>query len=94
MGYDEDAMLKVFKEIQDESDNRERCVHKRTPEQRSEQRLHPWDNLNEEDWTLFIEEVDSLDLSERYKDKGSVMDYYDVCCKVWGRWDKSKINKT
>lgn len=90
MGFDMEKMLQAFNEIQEESDNREKSViNKNTSEQRS----HPWDNLNEEDWTLFMEEVDSLDLSERYKDKGSVMDYYEVCCKVWERWDKNKINK-
>ena len=85
MSFNMDNMLKAFQEIQEGSDNRKRCVHK----QRSEQRSSPWDNLSEEDWTLFMEEVDSLDLSERYKDKGSVMDYYEVCCKVWERWQKT-----
>lgn len=90
MGFNMEKMLQAFSEIQNESDNREKSViNKNTSEQRS----HPWDNLNEEDWILFMEEVDSLDLSERYKDKGSVMDYYGVCCKVWERWDKSKIDK-
>lgn len=91
MGFDMEKMLEAFNEIQEKSDNRERSIiNKNTSEQRS----HPWDDLSEEDWILFMEEVDSLDLSERYKDKGSVMDYYDVCCKVWERLDKSKINKT
>ena len=85
MSFSMENMLKAFQEIQEESDNRERSViNKNTSEQRSS----PWDDLNEEDWTLFMEEVDSLDLSERYKDKGSVMDYYEVCCKVWERWQK------
>jgi len=89
MSFSMKNMLKAFQEIQEESDNRKRSViNKNTSEQRSEQRSHPWDDLNEEDWTLFMEEVDSLDLSERYKDKGSVMDYYEVCCKVWERWQK------
>jgi len=89
MSFSMKNMLKAFQEIQEESDNRKRSViNKNTSEQRSEQRSHPWDDLNEEDWTLFMEEVDSLDLSERCKDKGSVMDYYEVCCKVWERWQK------
>jgi len=75
MGFDMEKMLEAFNEIQEKSDNRERSIiNKNTSEQRS----HPWDDLSEEDWILFMEEVDSLDLSERYKDKGSVMDYYDV----------------
>ena len=88
MSFSMENMLKAFQEIQEESDNREKKVFEKHQEQRSEQRSHPWDDLNEEDWTLFMEEVDSLDLSERYKDKGSVMDYYEVCCKVWERWQK------
>lgn len=91
MGYDEEAMLKLFKDIQKEDDRRKSVV-KEKPVSRSKP-THPWDNLDEEDWMLFMEEVDSLDLSERYKDKGSVMDYYEVCCKVWERWDKGKLKK-
>lgn len=85
MSFDMENMLKAFQEIQEESDNRKRSIINKNT---SEQRTAPWDDLNEEDWTLFMEEVDSLDLSERYKDKGSVMDYYEVCCKVWELWQK------
>ena len=86
MSFSMENMLKAFQEIQEESDKRKESVKKEKAVR--EKRSHPWDDLSIEDWTLFMEEVDSLDLSERNKDKGSVMDYYEVCCKVWERWQK------
>ena len=84
MSFSMENMLKVFKEIQEESDNRERCVHK----QRSEQRSPPWDNLSEEDWTLFMVEVSDTWECEQYKEK-NMRDYSEVEMEVWERWQKT-----
>ena len=88
MSFSMENMLKAFQEIQEESDNREKCViNKNTSEQRSEQRSHPWDDLNEEDWTLFMEEVSDAWKCEQHKER-NMRSYSEVEMEVWGRWQK------
>ena len=81
MGFSMEKMLEAFQEIQEESDNREKCVHKRG----SKDRYLPWDDLNEEDWTLFMKEVSDAWECEQYKEK-NMRDYSEVEMEVWERW--------
>jgi len=86
MSFSMEKMLKAFQEIQEESDNRERSViNKNTSEQRSEQRTAPWEDLNEEDWELFMIEVSDTWECEKYKEK-NMRDYSEVEMEVWERW--------
>lgn len=77
-------MLKAFQEIQEESDNRERSIINKNT---SEQRTVPWDDLNEEEWTLFMEEVSDAWECEQYKER-NMKSYSEVEMEVWERWQK------
>jgi len=84
MSFDMEKMLKAFQEIQEDSDNRERSViNKNTSEQRSS----PWDDLNEEDWDLFMKEVSDAWECEQYKEK-NMRDYSEIEMEVWSLWQK------
>ena len=83
MSFNKQAMLKAFQEIQEQSDNREKCVHNKV----SKDRYLPWDYLNEEDWILFIEEVNFAWDSEQRKER-NMRSYSEVEMEVWERWQK------
>lgn len=85
MGFDMEKMLQAFNEIQEESDNRERKVSERS----AQKRMNPWDSLNEEDWTLFMEEVSDAWECEQYKER-NMRSYSEIEVEVWNRWNKGK----
>lgn len=84
MSFSMENMLKAFQEIQEESDNRERSIINKNT---SEQRTVPWDDLNEEEWTLFMEEVSDAWECEQYKER-NMKSYSEVEMEVWERWQK------
>ena len=87
MSFSMENMLKAFQEIQEESDNREKCVHKRESKQRSEQCSPPWDDLSEEKKMQFRRDVSDTWECEQYKER-NMKSYSEVEMEVWSRWQK------
>ena len=51
---------------------------------------YPWDNLSEENWRLFMDEVNDRWDKEQHKDKGKLKTHKEIMWEVWeaGEWER------
>ena len=83
-----EAMRKFSQELKQRSSDE---MASRFPKRNTEFPLKPWDTLNEEQWTWFMNSVEQKFESELRKDKGKLMTYQQTMQWVWdnGEWGGS-----
>ena len=90
MSFDVEAMQECLKQIDKES--REARKGKIAERNVVVERILPWDNLSEQDFRDFMNEVEDVWNSEQYKER-NMKDFYTIKLEVWERWDKTKLKQ-